>query len=117
MNVIEARVRKCFGERIVLDKKMREHKWRYRKYMILLEDDQPFTSDESVKIMNNDDFEEIRRMVKGLKNDKNHLKGPLKDLKMEINEQRAFINYLKEISVDDETDKTGLKNRLKSLIP
>ncbi len=36
---------------------------------------------------------------------------------MEINEQRAFINYLKEISVDDETDKTGLKNRLKSLIP
>lgn len=36
---------------------------------------------------------------------------------MEINKQRAFMNYLKEISVDYETDKPGLERRFKSLIP
>jgi DNA integrity scanning protein DisA with diadenylate cyclase activity len=117
LHVIEAKVRKCFGEKVVLDKKMMEHRWRYRKYMILLEDDQPFENHESVKIICKSDFEEIRSMVKGLGDDKNHLKCQVEDLKMEVGEQEAFINYLKEISVEEENIKNRVKTRFKSLIP
>lgn len=42
LRVIEARIRKCFGERIILDKKMREHRWKYHKYVITLDDNNPF---------------------------------------------------------------------------
>ena len=59
--------------------------------MILLEDDHPFSNDESVKIMNNNDFEEIRPMVKGLRDEKNHLKGQLKYIRMEIGEQEHLL--------------------------
>jgi hypothetical protein len=99
LNLIQTKVKKCFGERVVFDKKMKEHRWRYRKYNIILDEDQQCIDNDS-KIVCNNDFEEIRNIIKGFKNEDNHLMVELKDLKMEINEKKAFFNYLKKISFD-----------------
>ena len=100
MNIIQPKVRKFFGEKIVIDKNMKEHRWKYRKYTIIFDDDQKFTDDESVQIICNSDFEEIKRVIKGLKNDVNHFNIELNDIKMEYNEQQAFVKYLKGICFD-----------------
>ena len=62
---------------------MKEHRWNYRRYNIILDDNQQYTNDESVKIICNNDFEEIRRMIKGLKNDSNDLMVEFNGIKME----------------------------------
>jgi FtsZ-interacting cell division protein YlmF len=100
LNLIQTKVKKYFGERIVVDKKMNEHRWSYRKYNIILDDNQLCTEDESVKIICNNDFEEIRRIIKELKNDDDDLMVDLNDIKMEITEQKAFFNYLSQLSFD-----------------
>jgi sulfite reductase alpha subunit-like flavoprotein len=100
LNLIQTKVKKYFGERIVVDKKMKEHRWSYRKYNIILDDNHQYTDDESVKIICNNDFEEIRRMIKGLKNDSNDLMVEFNGIKMEINEQKEFFNYLTQLSFD-----------------
>lgn len=104
MRVIEARIRKCFGERIILDKKMREHRWKYHKYIITLDDNNPFQPDQSVKIMSTEDFEDIRRMVKQLRDKK-------KEQKEEINQLKELIKNLQY----KEGDK-GFKSKIKNLI-
>lgn len=109
MYIVEAKVRKCFGERVILDKMMNEHMWRYRKYLILLEDDQPFENDARVKIITASDFEEIRNMLKQLTEEKSLLKSQLKDLKKEIKEKDVIIGYLKNMSHKDEFPE-GIKN-------
>jgi DUF1365 family protein len=98
--LIQTKVKKYFRERIVVDKKMKEHRWSYRKYTIIVDNDQLCNDDESVKMICNNDFEEIRRIIKGLKNDNNDLMVELKGIKMEINEQKAFFNYLTQLSFD-----------------
>jgi sulfite reductase alpha subunit-like flavoprotein len=79
---------------------MKEHRWSYRKYNIILDDNHQYTDDESVKIICNNDFEEIRRMIKGLKNDSNDLMVEFNGIKMEINEKKEFFNYLTQLSFD-----------------
>jgi hypothetical protein len=100
LNIIQTIIKKCYGEKIILDEKMKENRWRYRKYTIILGDDLTFTGKESVKVIGKTDFEEIKLVIKGLKTDKKHLDLELKDIKMENNEQKAFVNYLKGISFD-----------------
>lgn len=56
MRIIESRVRSCIEEHIIIDKKMREHRFKYKRYNILLNDDQPFKEDEAVKIISTDDL-------------------------------------------------------------
>lgn len=104
LKVIEARVRKCFGERIILDKKMREHRWKYHKYIITLDDNNPFQPDQCVKIMSDEDFEDIRIMVKQLRDEK-------KEQQKQIDKQKTLIKSIK----NKEADK-GLKSRIKILI-
>ncbi len=79
---------------------MIEHRWRYRKYNIILDHDQQFIKNESNKNLFNDDFDEIRSIIKELKEDNKRPMTESKHIKMEINEQRAFLNYLDEISFD-----------------
>jgi hypothetical protein len=100
LNIIQTKVRKFFGEKIVIDKNMKEHRWKYRKYTIIIDDDQNFTDDESTQITCNNDFEEITHVIKGLKNDVNYFNIELNDIKMENNEQKAFVKYLKGICPD-----------------
>ena len=78
MRIIESRVRSCIEEHIIIDKKMRECKFKYKRYNISLNDDQPFQEDETLKIISSDDFLIIQRMVKELKEDKYALKNILK---------------------------------------
>ena len=61
-----------------------------------MNDNQQCTEEESVKIICNNDFEEIRRIIKELKNDDDDdddddLMVELNGIKMEITEQKAFF--------------------------
>lgn len=98
MHIVKAKVRKCFGERIFLDKMMTEHRWRYRKYLIILDDDQPFQNDAIVKIIDENDFEEIKNLLKKLTEDKSLLKNQLKDLKMELRKKNGMTGDRKNMS-------------------
>jgi hypothetical protein len=51
MRIIESRVRSCIEEHIIIDKKMKERKFKYKRYHIPLNDDQPFLEDETVVIL------------------------------------------------------------------
>lgn len=104
LKVIEARVRKCFGERIILDKKMREHRWKYHKYIITLDDNNPFQPDQQVKIMSNEDFEDIRKMVKQLRDEKD-------ELQKQLQEQKLLIT-----SIENKKASKGIKTKIKTLI-
>ena len=76
-------------------KRWKNIRWSYRKYNIILDDNHQYTDDESVKIICNNDFEEIRRIIKELKNDDDDddddLMVELNGIKMEITEQKAFF--------------------------
>jgi hypothetical protein len=74
MRIIESRVRSCIEEHIIMDKKMRERRFKYKRYNIPLNDDQPFQEDEAVRIISLEDLLTIQRMVKELKEDKDALK-------------------------------------------
>lgn len=54
--------------------------------------------------MSNEDFEDLRRMVKQLRDEKN-------DQKKQLEEQKALIKSIKSKEVDK-----GLKTRIKTLI-
>ena len=99
MHIIQNKVKKCFGERIIVDKKMKEHRWRFRKYNIIFDNKQLSNEDESVKKICNYDFETVRHTIKELKKN-NNLMVELQDINIEINEQKAFLKYLKRISCD-----------------
>ena len=47
MSLIRTNVKKYFGEQIIVDKKMREHRWSYRKYNIISDDNQLYNDEES----------------------------------------------------------------------
>lgn len=50
MKVYESRVRKCKDVSIIIDKKMRERRIEYEKYIIPLSESNPFEVDEFVKM-------------------------------------------------------------------
>ena len=100
MNLIQTIVKKYFKDRIVVAKNKNENHWKYRKYTLILDDDQQFIKQEPIRTISNNDLEEIRHIIKALKNDNNNLFVELKDMKMEIKEQRAMFNYLKQLSLD-----------------
>ena len=56
MDVTDAKVRKCKDVSIIIDKKMREGRMEYEKYIIPLSDNNPFDVDEFVKIIHKNDF-------------------------------------------------------------
>lgn len=78
---------------------MKEHRWRFRKYNIISDDNQQSNEDESVKKICNYDFETVKHTIKELKKN-NNLMVELQDINIEINEQKAFLKYLKGISCD-----------------
>jgi len=57
LDVIDFRVRKCRDIIIIIDKKIREDRIEYEKYVIPLSGSNPFESDEFVKILRKSDFE------------------------------------------------------------
>lgn len=93
-------IKKYFKDRIIVDKNMNENHWNYRKYTIILDADQQCIEEWPVKTIFYNDLEDIRHIIKVLKNDNKNLIADLKDIKMEINEQQAFFNYLKRLSFD-----------------
>ena len=83
---------------------MRENTRNNNKYVITLDDNNPFQPDQQVKIMSNEDFEDIRKMVKQLRDEKN-------EQQKQLQEQKALIN-----SINTKKEEIGLKTKIKTLI-
>jgi hypothetical protein len=108
MRIIESRVRSCIEEHVIIDKKMRERRFKYKRYNIPLNDDQPFQEDEAVKIISSNDFLTIQRMVKELRDDKKALKTHIETLNKSLEEKDNQI----KISNNENSQNKNIKNKL-----
>jgi len=102
MKVYESRVRKCKDVSIIIDKKMRERRMEYEKYIIPLSESNPFEVDEFVKIVSKNDFDKLGDMIKSLRNERSLLQNQVTELQSALSVQKSLI------------DKIGTKKEQKS---
>ena len=100
---------KCKDITIIVDKKMRERKFQYEKYIIRLEDNNPFQADEFVKILRKEDFDKLGDLINEVKNERDQLKDQVKNLHRMLDVQEKYIEKV------DKPESKG-KGILKSLI-
>lgn len=106
MKIVDSRVKKCKDITIIIDKKMRQRKIEMERFMIPLNDNNPFQADDFVKIISKDDFEKIGSYLKALKHEKNQLNEEIKDLRLKLELQGNYIEKLE--SSNDENKSKGL---------
>jgi lipopolysaccharide export system protein LptC len=109
MDVIDARITKCKDITTLVDKKMRNRKFEYEKFIIRLEDNNPFQADEFVKIIRKNDFDKLGDLINDVKNERDQLKDQVKNLHCMLDVQEKYIEKV------DKPDKKS-KGVLKSLI-
>ena len=109
MDVIDARIMKCKDITILIDKKMRNRKIEYEKFIIRLEDNNPFQTDEFVKIIRKEDFDKLGNLISEVKNEHDQLKDQVKNLHRILDVQEKYIEKV------DKPESKG-KGIIKSLI-
>ena len=100
---------KCKDITVIVDKKMRERKFQYEKYIIRLEDNNPFQADEFVKILRKEDFDKLGDLINEVKNERDQLKDQVKNLHRMLDVLEKYIEKV------DKPESKG-KGILKSLI-
>ncbi len=80
MKTYSARVKACTEEHVYLDKKMRERRYKFDKYIIVLGEEAPFIKGDNVRIVCEDDFNKLFQAIKKLKSDKSELILQIEDL-------------------------------------
>lgn len=108
MKVYESRVRKCKDVSIIVDKKMRERRMEYEKYIIPLSDSNPFDVDEFVKVLRKSDFEKIGELLKNVKTERDQLKTEIKNLSILLESQRDYITSIENSDVKKKGKLKGL---------
>jgi len=87
---------------------MRTRTIKFEKFIVPLNDNNPFESGEFVKVLRKSDFDKIGEMLKSVKSERDQLKREIKELTILLESQR---NYM--ASIDSESKKKG---KLKGLI-
>ncbi len=82
---------KCKDITVIVDKKMRERKFQYEKYIIRLENNNPFQADEFVKILRKEDFDKLGDLINEVKNERDQLKDQVKNLHRMLDVQEKYI--------------------------
>src|ERR1039458_1221495 len=98
---------KCKDITIIVDKKMRERKFQYEKYIIRLEDNNPFKADEFVKILRKEDFDKLGDLINEVKNERDLLKDQVKNLHRMLDVQEK---YIEKVYKPDKKSKGVLKS-------
>jgi hypothetical protein len=114
LDVTDARVRKCKNVSILIDKKMRERRIEHDKYIIMLDENNPFGKDESVKIISKDDFEKLGKMLKSVKSERDNLKDQVRNLETLLEVQKKFIDKIEKVETRKE-DNSGSKGIFRNL--
>jgi hypothetical protein len=109
VDVIDARIMKCKDITVIVDKKMRERKFQYERYIIRLGDNNSFQADEFVKIVCKEDFDKLGDLINEVKNERDLLKDQVKNLHGMLDVQEKYIEKV------DKLESKG-KGVLKSLI-
>jgi hypothetical protein len=116
MRIIESRVRSCIEEHVIIDKKMRERRFKYKRYNIPLNDDQPFREDEAVKIISLDNLLTIQRMMKELRDDKDVLKTHIETLNKSLEEKNNQIKMLNNENSQNKNIKSRLMKKINKIL-
>ncbi len=93
---------------------MRERRIEHDKYIIMLDENNPFGKDEQVKIMSKTDFEKLGEMIKSLKNERNGFKEQVRNLETLLEVQKKFMDKIEKVETRKE-DNSGFKGIFKSL--
>ncbi|MGC9516851.1 MAG: hypothetical protein ACP5C3_04040 [Methanomicrobiales archaeon] len=110
MKVTDSHVKKCVEEKIIIDKKMREHRWKFERHIVPLKDKHPFDADESVKVISHKDYQKIEKAFLELRKDKQNLQQQIEilsqenlnlkkegeNLKISLKEKEELVNHLHE---------------------
>ena len=95
---------------ILIDRKMWKRRIEHYKYILMLDENTPFGKDEHVKIMSKTDFENLREMIKSLKNERNGFKEQVRNLEILLEVQKKFIDKIEKVetSKDDNSRSKGI---------
>lgn len=61
LDVTDAMVRRCTNVSILVDNKLRERRIDHDKFVLMLDENIPFSADVQVKIMRSSDFEKLQK--------------------------------------------------------
>ncbi len=87
---------------------MRERRIEHDKYIIMLDENTPFSGDEHVKIMHKADFEQIQNIVKTLKIERDSLKEQNRGLKTTVEVQKNLIDKIEKVETGNRDNYKGL---------
>jgi ABC-type multidrug transport system ATPase subunit len=66
-------VKACDEEYVYYDKKLRERHYKFKKHIIVLDDNAPFGEGEKITVISESDFQKLFQDIKKLKEDKESL--------------------------------------------
>jgi predicted nucleic acid-binding Zn-ribbon protein len=112
MKIADSRVKKCKDITIIIDKKMRQRKIEMERFIIPLNDNNPFQVYDFVKIISKDDFEKLGSYIKALKHEKNLLNDKVKELHVKLEMQMNYIEKLESEANNGENKGKGLFKNL-----
>lgn len=95
---------------------MRERRFKYKRYNIPLNDDQPFREDEAVKIISLDNLLTIQRMMKELRDDKDVLKTHIETLNKSLEEKNNQIKMLNNENSQNKNIKSRLMKKINKIL-
>ncbi|MCC7557913.1 MAG: hypothetical protein KO217_04390 [Methanobacteriaceae archaeon] len=121
MKITDSHIKKCIEEKIIIDKKMREHRWKFERFIVPLNDKHPFKADESVKVISHKDYQKIEKTFLELRKNNQNLQQQIEilnqenltlhekvdDLKRFLEEQEEVIKHLHANSNNDNSSKKG----------
>ncbi|MGF7117604.1 hypothetical protein [Methanobacterium oryzae] len=98
LRIVEGRVRSCLEEHIIFDKKLRKRSYRLHKFMIPLNDNHPFTDDESVVVISKEDYDKLKANIIKIKDIKRNLEIQIEDYKKNEDniETRGLLSIIKK---------------------
>lgn len=89
-------------EKIIIDKKMRERRWKFERHIIPLKDKHPFEADEPVKVISHKDYQKIEKAFNELRRDKQNLQQQIEILNHEKLNLQEKLDYLEEFFKEQE---------------
>lgn len=108
MNIIRGRICTTIQQSELKIKNGPPRILKYERFMILLDDDQPFKVGEEVRIIGAEDFTHLQDLARDLRDDKKRLTEQLELLKGMVEDKDRHIHLLEK--------NLGLKGRLRSVI-
>jgi hypothetical protein len=98
MKIVSGQILVAVQEFTLKMKSERDQQVKINKYMILLDDEHPFHNDEPVQVVSREDFLQLQKRAKELRDDKQDLEHQLEVIKSFIEDNNPNIADLEDSS-------------------